>query len=225
MSTPSQSLDVVVIGEALVELSSREPLTDGATLRLGFSGDALNAAAAAAAAGARTGLLTKVPNDDLGDRLVERIAAVGISTELIIRAAGQHGIYLQHADPAGAREFIYARGSSAASTLSSDDVPADVVSAAGVVLASGIACAVSPTLASAVRRAADLAARFIYDPNWRSALGHREQRGGDIPPARAARHARHTLLADRGDRAGRLRARRPAGSLRGATGDGAWPSL
>ena len=36
---------VVVIGEVLVELSSPETLRNSASLRLGFSGDALNAAA------------------------------------------------------------------------------------------------------------------------------------------------------------------------------------
>ena len=46
------SLDVVVVGEILVELASDVALSDGAPLTLGVSGDALNSAAASAAAGA-----------------------------------------------------------------------------------------------------------------------------------------------------------------------------
>jgi 2-dehydro-3-deoxygluconokinase len=45
--------DVVIIGEPLVEFSSAEPLTVASTFRLSFSGDALNAAVAAAATASR----------------------------------------------------------------------------------------------------------------------------------------------------------------------------
>ena len=47
-------LDVLVIGEVLVEISSREPLGERTAATVDFSGDALNVACAAASAGART---------------------------------------------------------------------------------------------------------------------------------------------------------------------------
>ena len=167
--------DVVVLGEVLVELSSLEPLAEGATLRLAFSGDALNAAAAAAAAGARTVLVARVPDDELGDALIERVAALGIATDGIVRASGQHGIYLTHADPDGAREFVYARRGSAGSGLDVADLDDELLSSAGVVLASGVACAISRTAAQAVRHAAGVARRFVYDPNLRPRLTSPEQ--------------------------------------------------
>ena len=162
--------DVLVLGEILVELTSLEPWHDGGTLRLGFSGDALNAAAASAAAGARTALLARVPDDELGDRLVDRVVQLGIDPSLLIRMRGQHGLYLQHADPLGAREFIYARSGSAGSQLSPADLPLDLIASAGAVLASGIACAISASSFEAVRAAAAAARCFIYDPNWRPRL-------------------------------------------------------
>jgi 2-dehydro-3-deoxygluconokinase len=167
--------DVVVLGEVLVELSSLEPLGSGATLRMGFSGDALNAAAASAAAGAHTVLLAKVPDDELGDALVERVRELGVDTSALVRAPGQHGLYLTHADPDGARQFTYVRAGSAGSLLSVDDLDEDLVRSAGVVVGSGVACAVSPTLAETVRRAATLARRFVYDPNFRPRLTSAEQ--------------------------------------------------
>jgi len=48
--------DVLVIGEILVEFSSTEPLDAGTALTLNFSGDALNSAAAAAAAVLASGI-------------------------------------------------------------------------------------------------------------------------------------------------------------------------
>lgn len=162
--------DVVVLGEVLVELSSLEALTDGTSLRLGFSGDALNVAAAAAAAGAHTALVTRVPDDELGDQLLRRVAELGVDTSHIMRAPGQHGLYLTHADPRGVRQFTYVRQGSAASRLGVVDLDESLFSSAGVVVASGIACAVSETLADAVHRAAGLARRFVYDPNFRPRL-------------------------------------------------------
>lgn len=162
--------DVLVIGEILVELSSTEPLDAGTALTLNFSGDALNSAAAAAAAGAHTALLARVPDDDLGDRLLDRVVALGIDTSQVRRVAGQHGLYLQHADPSGAREFTYVRRGSAGSGLGPGDVPLDLVARVGAVLASGIASAISPLSAKAVRVAASNARCFVYDPNWRPRL-------------------------------------------------------
>lgn len=173
--------DVLVIGEILVELSSTEPLDAGTTLTLNFSGDALNSAAAAAAAGAHTALLARVPDDELGDRLLERVVALGIDTSQVRRVQGQHGLYLQHADPSGAREFTYVRRGSAGSGLGPDDVPLELVAQAGAVLASGIACAISPQSAEAVRVAASNSRCFVYDPNWRPRL---------VDAAGAAEHLR-----------------------------------
>lgn len=162
--------DVVVLGEVLVELSSRQPLRDGATLRLGFSGDSLNAAAAAAAAGAHTALVARVPDDDLGDELLERVVALGVDPTWVIRAPGQHGLYLTHADPDGERQFTYVRLGSAGSGLAPTDLDDTLLTAAGVVVASGIACAISQSAADAVLHAARLARRFVYDPNYRPRL-------------------------------------------------------
>jgi 2-dehydro-3-deoxygluconokinase len=161
--------DVLVVGEVLVELSSTEPLRTGTALTLGFSGDALNAAAAAAAAGAHTALVARVPTDELGDELVARIAALGVDTGYLRRVPGQHGMYLQHADPTGARGYIYVRRGSAGSTLAPADLPAAALAGA-VVLASGIACAVSASAYATVQAAARAAGRFVYDPNWRPRL-------------------------------------------------------
>ncbi|MDT4904259.1 MAG: 2-dehydro-3-deoxygluconokinase [Pseudonocardiales bacterium] len=167
------SYDVVVLGEVLIELSSTSPWRRGSALTLGFSGDALNSAAAAAAAGARVALLTRVAEDELGDQLVARIAELGVDTAQVRRTSGENGVYFVHADPDGAREFVYVRRGSAASSLSAEDVRDAAVGNAGVVLASGVTCALSSSAAGAVRAAATSGARFVYDPNFRPRLTSR----------------------------------------------------
>lgn len=162
--------DVLVLGEVLVELATAGPLRSGAELRLGFSGDALNAAAAAAAAGARTGLLARVADDELTDGLFQRVAELGVDTAALRRVPGQHGIYVVTADPGGSREFVYVRRGSAGSTLQPEDLDRVDVAGAGAVIASGVTCALSAPAMATVLTAARLATRFVYDPNLRLRL-------------------------------------------------------
>lgn len=173
---PASRFDVVVVGEILAELYSDQPLADGTVLRLGFSGDTLNAAAAAAAAGARTAVLTAVGEGDLGDALVARITALGISTALVQRRPEANGAYLLHGDLSGQREFTYWRTGSATSQMTPADVGPhrDVLAGAGAVVLSGVFAALSAGCAemalATARTAADGGAAVIYDPNYRARL-------------------------------------------------------
>jgi 2-dehydro-3-deoxygluconokinase len=162
--------DVVVMGEILVEVATDVAFAHGVPAQLGISGDALNVAAAAAAAGARVGLLSVLTDDDLGKAIAARIVELGISPELLTFRTGQQGVYLVHCDPAGQREFSYARSGSVGSSLAPDDVDPAVFSAAGAVVAGGIACAISASSRAAVVKAAGLTKRFVFDPNFRPRL-------------------------------------------------------
>jgi 2-dehydro-3-deoxygluconokinase len=165
----SRVLDVVVIGEALVEFSAAEPLTRADAFRLSFSGDALNASVAAAAAGARVALVTRVGEDEFGERLVAFAAAHGVDTRWMWRGPGHTGAYAVGADPSGVRAFAYLRAGSAASRLSPSDVEA--APAAEVLLLSGITAALSDSCAAAVAYAAERASgAVVYDPNFRGRL-------------------------------------------------------
>jgi 2-dehydro-3-deoxygluconokinase len=168
--------DVVLVGEILVELYTEEPLADGAGLRLGFSGDVLNAAAAAAAAGARTAVLTSIGDDELGGAILARAAGLGIDTSLIRRSSAGNGAYMLHGDLSGHRQFTYWRAGSAASQMTAADIDRhqDVLARAGAVVLSGIFTALSPGCADATLAAARIAAAggaaVVYDPNFRPRL-------------------------------------------------------
>lgn len=162
--------DVVVMGEILLEVATDAPFGHGVPAQLGISGDALNVAASAAAAGARVGLLSVLPDDELGQAIAARIRELGISTELLKFRTGQQGVYLVHCDPDGQREFSYARSGSVGSTLSPEDIDPAVFSAAGAVIGGGIACAISASSRAAVLKAAALSRRFVFDPNFRPRL-------------------------------------------------------
>jgi 2-dehydro-3-deoxygluconokinase len=168
------SHDVVVVGEVLVELSSPEPLEATDHVSLSLSGDALNAATAAAAAGASVGLLTRVGDDQLGERIVRFCAERGVDTALIRRVPEPNGLYFVTADPEGTRDFVYVRRGSAASRLTPADVDAAAVHSARALLVSGITQALSATCAATVQHAAQRVASaggiVVYDPNFRRRL-------------------------------------------------------
>lgn len=168
--------DVIAIGEPLVELTATNSLRAGTDLRLSFSGDALNAAAAAAATGARVALLARVADDPLGDALVRHLASLGVDTSLVRRAPQPSGVYFNLPSAEGRREFVYLRSQSAGSMLDPRDVDAVAsrLAAAGSLIIGGIAQAISSSSEQAVERAAQLVSRaggaIVYDPNFRPAL-------------------------------------------------------
>jgi 2-dehydro-3-deoxygluconokinase len=168
------SYDVVVVGEPLLEFSASSSLAEAVDFRLGFSGDALNAAVASAAAGAKTGLLTRLGRDELSDRLVAFLAAQGVDTALVRREVGQTGGYVLGADPSGTREFAYLRAGSAATRLQPSDVDEAGLAGARAVLLGGITAALSPSCAATVLHAARVVREaggiVVYDPNFRPRL-------------------------------------------------------
>jgi 2-dehydro-3-deoxygluconokinase len=163
--------DVLVVGEVLVELSADGPLRGFDQLTLSFSGDALNAAAAAAAAGASVGLLARIGDDELGDALTSHVDRCGVDTALLRRVGAPNGVYMVIPDPDARGGFIYMRRGSAGSLLE----PADVEAASGrVLVVSGIGQAISPSAAAAVehaaRRTREAGRTVVYDPNFRARL-------------------------------------------------------
>jgi 2-dehydro-3-deoxygluconokinase len=162
--------DVIVIGEVLLEISTEEALRHGTPARLGFSGDALNQAAAASAAGARVGLLTRVGDDAIGEALLARLTVLGVDRGLVSLAPGHNGAYLTEADPAGHRAFSYLRAGSAASRIGPGDLDRAEVRRATYLLCSGITTTLSPSTTEAVVAARRLARNFVYDPNHRPTL-------------------------------------------------------
>jgi 2-dehydro-3-deoxygluconokinase len=168
------SYDLIVVGEPLLEFAGTEPLTSASTFTLSFSGDALNACAAAAAAGAKVALVTRLGDDELSDRLVAYLAGLNVGTALIRREAGQTGAYVLGADPGGTRGFAYLRAGSAASRLTPSDLDDAVLAGTGAVLLSGITAAISASAAETVAHAARTVhaagGKVVYDPNFRPRL-------------------------------------------------------
>lgn len=176
--------DVVVLGEAMLELSAEVPLEAATDFRVSFSGDALNAAAASASAGATTALLTRVGDDEIGSRLLHYAAGFGVDTSMVRRGPSHTGAYLVGADPVGERDFLYLRTGSAASTMTPADLAGASLDQARVLLVSGISMALSESMGAAVveaaRQVVAAGGAVVYDPNYRRRLVDPETARGHL---------------------------------------------
>ncbi len=104
-------LDLVGIGECLVEFSD---LGDG-QYQVGYSGDVLNALAAAGRLGLRTGILTALGDDPFLQGLLEVLEEERIDRSRVPVLEGKpNGIYFIHLDESGTRRFHFVRNNSAA---------------------------------------------------------------------------------------------------------------
>jgi len=170
---------VAVLGEPLLELSSDESLDRATGFALSFSGDALNAAAAVAAAGVRAELVSRVGEDEMAARLLAYARELGVGTDGVRRGPEPTGAYLVGADPDGRRDFVYLRSGSAAAAMRPDDLAGTATEYAAVLVTSGIAMASSSTMGATVLAAArqvhDRGGLVVHDPNFRRRLSTPEE--------------------------------------------------
>lgn len=166
--------DVLVLGEPLLERH-----TDAAGQRSAadsVSGDAFNAACAAALAGARVGLLTALGRDEAGERVMAELERRGIGTEHVYRDARPTGAYTVAPDADGKPAFTYHRAGSAANALGPLHLARwrPAVEATPVLVTGGICAALSTGSEALVREVVAVAAgagrSVCYDVNFRPRL-------------------------------------------------------
>jgi 2-dehydro-3-deoxygluconokinase len=168
-----RSIDIVAIGEAMVEFNQVSG-GDGRTYLQGFGGDTSNALIAAVRQGATGGYVTKLGNDEFGRMCLQLWADEGVDTEGVgVDSAAPTGIYFVRHGKDG-HTFSYLRAGSAASRMQPSDVPPELIERARFMHVSGISQAISAsatdTIFHAVRIARELRIKVAYDPNLRLKL-------------------------------------------------------
>lgn len=163
--------DLICLGEPMVEFNQ---LPEGDLYKAGFGGDTSNTAIAAARQGARVAYVTKLGQDRFGDLLADLWRREGVDIAQVQRdPQAPTGIYFVTHDDAG-HHFHYYRAGSAASRMTPDDLPHDVLAATKMLHVSAISQAISETACETVLSAMDLAraggARICFDTNLRLKL-------------------------------------------------------
>lgn len=175
-------VDLLCMGEPMLEFNQLPPLPDGSVHYLeGHGGDTSNAAVAAARQGASVGYITAIGNDAPGDSFMAMWAREGVDTATVIRTdRALTGVYFVTHDAAG-HHFLHYRKDSPAALYGPADVPHSALAAARMFYVSGISQGISVSAADAVFAAIDTCrsngVAVAYDTNYRPRLW---------PPARAA---------------------------------------
>lgn len=164
--------DIVSLGEAMIEFNQVTP--GEPQYRQGFGGDTSNAIIAAARQGARTAYLTRVGTDAFGDQLLDLWNSEGVATAAVQRDPdAPTAVYFVTHGPCG-HTFSYLRAHSAASRMTPDFLPQDLIASAKYLHVSGISQAISATACDTVFAAIDMArragVRVAYDSNLRLKL-------------------------------------------------------
>lgn len=164
--------DIVTLGEPLIEFNQTDPA--GPNFLQGFGGDTSNAAIAAARQGARAGYITRIGNDTFGDLFMNLWASENVDTRAVIRDSAAHtAVYFVTHDAQG-HAFSYLRAGSAASRMTPQDLPLDVIRRSKWLHVSGISQAISTsacdTVFAAIHAARDAGVKVSFDSNLRLKL-------------------------------------------------------
>jgi len=167
----ADSLDIISIGECMIELSTNESLMNAQVLHKFYGGDTLSTIVAAARLGSKVGYITRVGRDSFQTYLLDSWQAENIDTSNIKIVEGYNGLYIISIQEEERKESVFYRKKSAATTLSTDDISQEYIQQANIVYSTGLAQSISASMKGAVKKAFHIAKEkgclVAYDPNYR----------------------------------------------------------
>lgn len=165
-----EKLDIITLGEGLIELSSDVSLSLATSLDKYYGGDTLAAAVAARRLGSKVGYITRVGCDYFKEFLLDSWQAEGLDISQVKLTGDFNGLYLLARPKNGAKEFSYYRKKTAASKISIEDISERYIENAKIFYTSGIAQTLSLSAKEAVGKAFVIAKAkgltTAYDPNY-----------------------------------------------------------
>ncbi len=174
-----KTLDIIAIGEGLVELSSNSSLIVSETFNKYYAGDTLCAAVAALRMGSTVGYITKLGNDFFGEYLLDAWQLEGLDTSQIKLANGQNGVYFIAKTVSGKNQVQFYRKKTAATQLSIDDINLSYIQSAKMVYATGFVQSLSLSCKEVVQQVFEFARQngilVAYDPNFSPKIWSEEE--------------------------------------------------
>lgn len=161
-----------MLGEPLIEFNQTDP--DRPHYLRGFGGDTSNAAIAAARQGARVGYLTRLGTDTFGEMFAELWEQEGVDARGVIRDPVAHtAVYFVSHGPQG-HAFSYLRAGSAASRMTPQELPREMLANCQWLHVSGISQAISAcacdTVFAAIKAVHGFGGKVSFDSNLRLKL-------------------------------------------------------
>ena len=170
--------DVLGLGEVMLRLSAsdRERINQGSIFEKRIGGSEFNVLSGVSVLGGRCGLVTKLPDSELGTFVIGQVRSCGVTDEFIVRdpAKGARlGVYYYEAGASPRKStVIYDRAASSMCGMTLSDIPDKAFSSARVFHTSGITLALSPgcrqLVGETMRRFREQGALISFDVNYRA---------------------------------------------------------
>lgn len=177
--------DIIGLGEVMLRLSApgKEKISQSHTFDKGAAGTELNVTAGASMLGARSALITKLPKNKMGHYIRKEIRYGDVSDDYIVYDESETkrlGIYYYESGAYPRRSaVIYDRAGSSATTLTVDEIPADIYGKTKIFHMSSITLAVGKTLrdtaVEVMKRFKAAGAYISFDVNYRATLWSEEE--------------------------------------------------
>jgi 2-dehydro-3-deoxygluconokinase len=190
ISDSGKEFSVIGLGEVLLRLSppNKERILNGETFEKKAGGSELNVVSGISLLGLRTGIITKLPQNEMGKYIKNMIRFTGVSDDYIAfddRREARLGIYYFESGAAPRKPVVvYDRGHSSFTTLTAEDIPESVYAKTKVFHLSGITLAIGSgfcgNLKTIIKRFKDNGALISFDVNFRASLWDESEARGVI---------------------------------------------
>lgn len=176
MTPPAARPRVLTLGEtmALMRTEGIGSLAHAHHLALGIGGAESNLAIGLARAGIDVTWVTRVGADALGERVLREVRAEGVDVRAAVDPEAPTGLMIKAKPTSATTTVQYYRAGSAASRMTSADVPDELIAAASLLHVGGVTTLLSPgaaeTVEDAARRARAAGVTVSFDVNHRPSL-------------------------------------------------------
>jgi fructokinase len=172
----SRRFDAAAFGELVIDLIPTQACDNGRLFAASPGGAPGNVAAGLARLGISCAMVSKVGPGTFGDLLIETLAAAGVGTDGVVRAATEPtALAVVSLAQGGERDFILYRQGCADANLSEDELPMDMLRGCRLLHVGSLSLA-TPVSAAAQRRAIacvrEQGGLISADVNLRPALWH-----------------------------------------------------
>ena len=176
----NQKLDIITIGESLIELSTDKSLTTASSLDKYYGGDTLTTAIAALRLGSKVGFISRIGIDCFRDYLLESWQEEGLDISHVKPVQGVNGLYMiALGQDCSEKQSLLYRKKSAATNLSIEDISTEYIQNSSVLYTTGLTQSLSISAREAIKEAFKIAKEnnviTAYDPNYKSQIWSEEE--------------------------------------------------
>ena len=173
-----KAFDLITFGEIMLRLSPprHARIVDGDIFEKRAGGAELNVASGVALMGLRTGIISRLPQNELGTFIKNRIRFVGVSDDFLTYdddPRARLGIYYYEMGAAPRKPtIVYDRFNASVCGLTMDDIPAEAFSSARMFHLSGISLALGTrdVAIQVLKKFKENGALISFDVNYRANL-------------------------------------------------------